>query len=59
MRMATVATIVFGGQFLARWLLGIDDTRVWALLLGFAVPGLLGALVLLAGVVQQRRIARR
>ncbi|HEV7763185.1 MAG TPA: hypothetical protein VGO78_29435 [Acidimicrobiales bacterium] len=40
-------------------LLGIDDTRRLAALLVFGVPGLLGALVLLAGFVQQRRPTRR
>jgi hypothetical protein len=58
MRLATSVTVVLGIQFVGRWLLGLDDTRRLASLLVYGVPALLGALVLLAGFVQQRRAPR-
>jgi hypothetical protein len=60
MTRATVAVIVFGGQLLI-WLAlaGRDSSRWPTLLVLYSVPALLAALVLLAGVVQQRRATRR
>jgi hypothetical protein len=59
MRLATSVTVVLGIQFVGRWIQGIDDTGPPPPLLGYGLPALLGALVLLAGFVQQRRAARR
>ena len=60
MTRATVAVVVFGGQLLI-WLAlaGRDSSRWPNGLVLYSGPALLGVLVLLAGLVQQRRAARR
>jgi hypothetical protein len=60
MTRATLAVMIFGGNFLVRMaLVGPDDPRGWLPFLYFGLPALLASLVLLAGVVQQRRAPRR